>query len=71
VGRRHAGERAPRDAGAGSLRRTDITFAEAWPDRVAGAFGDVTVSFIGRNAFIRNKKATGRARDLGDIEDLG
>jgi hypothetical protein len=49
---------------------TGITFAEAWPDRVAGAFGDLTVSFIGRDAFIRNKKATGRARDLGDIEDL-
>ena len=49
---------------------TGITFAEAWPDRVAGPFGDLTVDFIGREAFIRNKRATGRARDLGDVEDL-
>jgi hypothetical protein len=26
--------------------------------------------FIGRDAFIRNKRATGRARDLGDLEGL-
>jgi hypothetical protein len=49
---------------------TGITFAEAWPGRVPGAFGDLTVDFIGRDAFIRNKRATGRARDLADIEDL-
>jgi hypothetical protein len=49
---------------------TGLTFAEAWPDRVRGRFGDVDVDFIGREAFIRNKKATGRTRDLGDIEGL-
>jgi hypothetical protein len=49
---------------------TDLTFAEAWPDREAGQFGGVTVDFIGRAAFIRNKRATGRAKDLGDIEQL-
>jgi hypothetical protein len=43
---------------------------EAWPGREAGTFGDVTVDFIGREAFIRNKRATGRAKDLGDIEGL-
>jgi hypothetical protein len=49
---------------------TGLTFDEAWPGREAGTFGDVTVDFIGREAFIRNKRATGRAKDLGDIEDL-
>ena len=49
---------------------TGITFAEAWPDRQAGRFGDVTIDFIGREAFLRNKRATGRAKDLGDVEDL-
>jgi hypothetical protein len=49
---------------------TGITFAEAWPDREAGQFGDVSVDYFGRAAFIRNKRATGRARDLGDIENL-
>jgi hypothetical protein len=33
-------------------------------------FGDVDVDFIGRAAFIRNKRATGRAKDLGDIEGM-
>ncbi len=49
---------------------TGLTFDKAWPDRVRGRFGDVDVDFIGRDAFIRNKRATGRARDLGDIEGL-
>jgi hypothetical protein len=47
-----------------------ITFLEAWPNRVRGPFGDIDVDYIGRDAFIRNKKATGRSRDLGDIEGL-
>jgi hypothetical protein len=49
---------------------TALTFGEAWPTRVAGVLGGVAVSFIGREAFIRNKRATGRARDLGDVESL-
>src|SRR5688572_19739068 len=49
---------------------TGITLAAAWRDRRRGRFGDVDVTFIGREAFIRNKKATGQARDLGDIEGL-
>jgi hypothetical protein len=49
---------------------TGLTFEEAWPGRVRHPFGDVDVEFIGREAFIRNKRATGRARDLGDIEGL-
>jgi len=49
---------------------TGLTFDEAWPGREAGRFGELTVDFLGRDAFIRNKRATGRARDLGDIEGL-
>jgi hypothetical protein len=49
---------------------TALTFDEAWATRVEGALGAVPVSFIGREAFIRNKRATGRARDLGDVESL-
>jgi hypothetical protein len=48
-----------------------VTFADAWPDRTRAHFGDIEVNVIGRDAFIRNKRATGRARDLGDIEALG
>ena len=49
---------------------TGLSFAEAWPERVRKPFGDLAVDFIGRDAFIRNKRATGRAKDLGDIEGL-
>jgi hypothetical protein len=49
---------------------TGLAFAEAWPDRVRRAFGDVEVDFIGRAAFIRNKRATGRLKDLADLEGL-
>ena len=49
---------------------TGLAFDDAWPDRVRSPFGELEVDFIGRDAFIRNKKATGRLRDLGDIENL-
>ena len=35
-----------------------------WP------FGDVPVDFIGIESFIRNKRAIGRSKDLGDIEGM-
>ncbi len=49
---------------------TGLTFDEAWPGRIARPFGEVTVAVIGLAEFIRNKRATGRAKDLGDIEGL-
>lgn len=49
---------------------TGIQFAEAWPSRVLAPFGELETHFIGRDAFIRNKRATGRAKDLGDLEAL-
>ena len=49
---------------------TGITFAEAWPGRLRRPFGEVEVDVIGLDAFIRNKRATGRAKDLGDIEGM-
>jgi hypothetical protein len=48
-----------------------LTFEEAWTSRTQAAFDTITVDVIGREAFIKNKRATGRARDLGDIEALG
>jgi hypothetical protein len=51
-------------------RLTGLTFAEAWPGRLRRPFGDIDVDFIGREAFLRNKRLTGRAKDLGDIEGM-
>jgi hypothetical protein len=49
---------------------TGLTFSEAWPNRVRHSFGGVQVDFIGREEFLRNKRATGRPKDLGDIEGI-
>lgn len=49
---------------------TGVTFDQAWPDRVSAMFGGVAIGVIGRDAFIENERATGRAKDLGDIEAL-
>ena len=48
-----------------------LTFADAWSSRTQAPFGPLTVDVIGRDAFIKNKRAAGRAKDLGDIESLG
>ena len=46
------------------------TCAEARPNVVRGIYGGVAVSFIGLDDLIRNKKATPRAKDKGDVEEL-
>jgi hypothetical protein len=48
-----------------------VTFDEVWCDRVAGSLDGIPVSFIGREAFVRNKRASGRKKDLADVEALG
>lgn len=48
-----------------------VAFDEAWGERVEDFFDGVRVPFIGRAAFIRNKRASGRTKDLADIESLG
>lgn len=47
-----------------------VLFEEAWPNVVAGRYGDAKVSFIGKEDLLRNKRSTGRQRDLGDVEEL-
>ena len=47
-----------------------ITFEEAHPNVVRGQYGNVEVTFIGMDDLIRNKRSTGRTRDLGDVEEL-
>jgi hypothetical protein len=48
-----------------------VSFAEAWEDRLEGELFGVSVAFLGRDSFIRNKRASGRPRDLADIRALG
>ena len=49
---------------------TGVSFGAAWPGRVRAPFGPLEVDVIGRDAFIANKRATGRTKDLGDVESL-
>ncbi len=45
-----------------------VTFDEAWASRESGSLGDVSVPFIGRDAFLRNKRSAARTKDLADVE---
>jgi hypothetical protein len=47
-----------------------VTFEEAWCTRLDAELDGIAVPFIGLAALIRNKEHTGRARDLGDAEEL-
>ena len=47
-----------------------VTYAEARPNVVHGNYGSARVRFIGYDDLIKNKKATRRTRDKGDVEEL-
>jgi hypothetical protein len=47
-----------------------VTFEEAWRSRVTASLDGIEVDFIGREALIRNKRASGRSKDLIDVTEL-
>jgi hypothetical protein len=47
-----------------------VTYDEARRNVVRGRYGDVEVTFIGLADLVRNKKATPRAKDKADVEEL-
>jgi len=51
-----------------------VEFADAWPGRVEAVLvspdGEVPLPFIGLDALIQNKQASGRAKDLDDLSYL-
>jgi hypothetical protein len=47
-----------------------VTFEEARMEVSPGSYGGIPVPFIGRAHLLRNKRATGRAKDLADLETL-
>lgn len=48
-----------------------VDFDSAWEERVEGEIEGVLVPIIGRESFIKNKRASGRKKDLADLESLG
>jgi len=48
-----------------------VTWEDAYSGRETGKYGDISVYYIGRKQFISNKRATGRKKDLADIEAIG
>lgn len=53
---------------------TDVTgleFEASWAARVVHVIDALEVPFISRDDLVRNKRAAGRFKDLGDIEALG
>lgn len=49
---------------------TGVSFDEAWASRLTARFGSEQVGFLGRDALLRNKRATGRDKDLVDVRLL-
>ena len=47
-----------------------VDFDDAYKGRIIGQNEDLDISFINVADFITNKQASGRAKDLGDIEAL-
>ena len=47
-----------------------VSFEEAWAGRSEAEWDGIATHFIGRAALLRNKEHTGRAKDLGDAEEL-
>lgn len=47
-----------------------VTWDDVWASREVGPFGPRSVAFIGRDAFLRNKRAAGRPKDLADVDAL-
>lgn len=47
-----------------------VDFEEAWSTRVSGELGGLPVYFLGRDALLKNKRASGRDKDLADVSKL-
>jgi len=47
-----------------------VTYDEASSNAIRGRYGNIEVSFIGLSDLLKNKKATPRAKDKGDVDEL-
>jgi hypothetical protein len=47
-----------------------VDWEEAWATRVHGELDDLSVSFLGKDTYIKNKLASGRIQDHADVSRL-
>jgi hypothetical protein len=47
-----------------------VTFDEAWADRVEGNLAGLPVKLLSQRMYRKNKRASGRVKDLADLETL-
>jgi hypothetical protein len=52
-------------------RLSGLEFDEAWSRRELHSVAGLEVPFLGRADLIANKRASGRPKDLADLESLG
>ncbi|WP_319475724.1 hypothetical protein [Marispirochaeta aestuarii] len=50
---------------------TGLTWDEIDSGKVSGYYGELPAYFIGREELVKNKRASGRKKDLADLEALG
>ncbi|MBK9096941.1 MAG: hypothetical protein IPM14_02240 [bacterium] len=47
-----------------------VNFDDAWQRKVTGKYGDQDLYFISKEDLIKNKRASGRKKDLDDLNEL-
>ena len=52
------------------IKLDGVTTEEMWSSRIMGKFGSRDVFYIGKETFIKNKRSTGRAQDIVDVDRI-
>jgi len=47
-----------------------VGFEDAWKNKITGKYGNQTLYFISKEDLVMNKKASGKRKDLEDLNDL-
>ena len=47
-----------------------VPFGDAWDSKVQASIAGLQIAVLGRDALLRNKRATGREKDLADVAAL-
>ena len=52
-------------------RISGVGWETAWANKLSGTYGEGPIFIIGKNELLANKAASGRTKDLADLEALG